>query len=271
LKIVIVENTRRIIPAGLNRAIEVSMSDMIIRLDAHSEPYPDYVALCVAALGAQDVDNVGGMWDIRTLSDGWIAKGIAAAARHPLGVGDALYRIGGKAQEVETVPFGAFRKELWERIGHYNENLLANEDYEFNTRIRQAGGKVWFDPAIRSVYYSRQSVLELARQYGRYGYWKARMLRLFPGTIRWRQFLPPAFVMGVIILLLSGIIFKSAWILLLAGLLAYILLLGLASLKPAVRIKDFRLVLSIPLAIATMHMSWGTSFLWSLISFHGKK
>jgi len=83
--------------------------------------------------------------------------------------------------------------------------LLTNEDYEFNTRIRQAGGRVWLDPQIRSVYFARGNLAELAQQYWRYGFWKAQMLKRYPKTLRLRQALPPLFVFSLVLLPLLGL------------------------------------------------------------------
>jgi glycosyltransferase involved in cell wall biosynthesis len=139
LNLVLVDNPKRIIPAGLNRALEAARGDIIVRLDAHSVPYPDYVMSCVEALEAGYGESVGGVWEIRPGGEGWLARSIAAAAAHPLGVGDARYRLGGEAQVIDTVPFGAFRRSLVGQVGFFNETLLTNEDYEFNVRVRQAG------------------------------------------------------------------------------------------------------------------------------------
>jgi glycosyltransferase involved in cell wall biosynthesis len=266
LAVRVVNNPRRTIPAALNRAIEAAEGEWIVRLDGHSEPSPDYVSRCVAALMGGQGDNVGGLWDIRPASSAWQARSIAAAAAHPLGVGDARYRIGGLAQEIDTVPFGAFRRDLIDRVGPFDETLLTNEDYEFNARIRRAGGRVWLDPSIRSVYFARATFFALARQYWRYGYWKARMLRRYPGTLRWRQFLPPAFVLCLAVLLFLAFFFPPARLLLalLAGF--YGLALLLAGLQAAMKKGDPGLVVGLPLAIGIMHFTWGSAFLWSL--FH---
>ncbi len=151
LNIQIVDNPKRTIPAALNRAIEAAQGEMIVRLDAHSMPRPDYVARSVEALEAGLGENVGGVWEIRPGGQGRLARAIAVAAAHPLGAGDARYRVGGQASAVDTVPFGAFRRELVDRIGYFDETLPINEDYEFNVRARQAGAIIWLDPAIRSV------------------------------------------------------------------------------------------------------------------------
>jgi len=142
LSIRLIDNPQRIIPAALNVALKAAKGNVIIRLDAHSAPKPDYVERCLAVLEETDAANVGGVWEIQPGAETWIARAIAAAASHPLGAGDARYRISGHPGPVDTVPFGAFRKDWLERVGPFNEDLLTNEDYEYNARIRKAGGVV---------------------------------------------------------------------------------------------------------------------------------
>mgnify|MGYP001822060652 CR=1 FL=1 len=261
----VIDNQKRSIPSGLNQALDAARGIYFVRLDAHSVPSKDYVARSVAALADGLGDNVGGLWEIQPGSDTWQARSIARAAAHPLGVGDALYRVGGRAQEVDTVPFGAFQRSLVERIGKFDETLLTNEDYEFNTRIRRAGGKIWFDPEIKSTYVARQNLRDLAHQYWRYGFWKVKMLRRFPESFRWRQ-LAGLFVLSFPVLALLGIWFGWAGWLLTFEIVVYLLALILAGLQQAIRYRDLTLFWGVPLAIATMHFSWGTAFIWSMIS-----
>jgi glycosyltransferase involved in cell wall biosynthesis len=261
----IVDNPQRIIPAGLNRAIAAARGEFLVRLDAHSVPRPDYVARCVGALEQGLGDNVGGVWEIRPGGGGWQARSIAVAAAHPLGVGDARYRYTERAQLVDTVPFGAFRRTLVEKIGPFDESLLTNEDYEFNTRLRQAGGKVWLDPAIRSTYFARSSLQELTRQYWRYGFWKARMLRRYPGTVRWRQALPPLFVLSLLVLPGLWILTPCAGWLFMIELASYALVLLAVGVQTALKMRGVGMIFGVPLAIASMHIAWGSAFLWSML------
>jgi succinoglycan biosynthesis protein ExoA len=265
LPVVIVENPRRNIPAGLNCALAAAAGDFIVRLDAHCVPALDYVERSIAALEAGNGENVGGLWEIRPGGAGWLAQAIAAAAAHPMGVGDAHYRYSTQPGWVDTVPFGAFHRGLIDRIGLFDESLLSNEDYEFNARIRQGGGRVWFDPRIRSVYFARGSLKRLAQQYWRYGYWKLRMLQRYPATLRWRQALPPLFVLGLLGMLLLALVWQSARWVLAAGLILYLLVLLLGSIRVAARLRDVRMLVGVPLAIAAMHISWGSGFLWSAL------
>ncbi len=264
LNLRLVENAQRTIPSALNLAIRVSRGDILIRLDAHSVPIPEYVERCVADLEAEKGANVGGVWEIRPGGTGWIAEGIAAAAAHPLGVGDARYRLASQAGPVDTVPFGAFRRALIDQIGGFDETLLTNEDYEFNTRIRKSGGKVWLDPRIRSIYFARAALGELAGQYWRYGFWKLVMLRRYPDTIRWRQALPPLFVLSLLFLVILSIIWNGFMLVLLLEIVLYFLVLAIAAVGSAIRRQKVGLVPGLILAIPTMHVSWGCGFLWSL-------
>lgn len=265
LEIRIIENPRRNIPAAVNTAIRASRGETILRLDAHSVPAPDYFKRSLAALQAGLGENVGGVWQIEPGAKSWLARSIAAAAAHPLGVGDALYRFASQAGAVDTVPFGCFRRALIDKIGPFDESLLTNEDYEFNTRIRQGGGKVWLDPAIRSVYFARSDLPALGRQYFRYGYWKYRMLRRYPGTVRWRQALPPAFVLSLLGWLALAIFWPPARLLLAAEIGLYAIILLLAGIRLAARRKDWSLSVGVPLAIGVMHLSWGGGFLASVV------
>jgi succinoglycan biosynthesis protein ExoA len=266
LKVHVVDNMLRTIPSGLNRAIAASCGEIIVRLDAHSKPYPNYVENCVKAHAEGRGDNVGGVWEIHPGADTWSAKSIAVAASHPLGVGDAMYRLAASASAVDTVPFGSYRRALIEKIGAYNESLLTNEDYEFNARIRKSNGRVWLDPSIRSIYFARSTFLELIHQYWRYGFWKWRMLRHFPNTLRWRQALPPLFVLSLIGLSLVSIFLPIASWILAGELIIYSLALFLAGFHAAIKHRKPFLVPGLPLAISAMHIAWGSGFLWSMLT-----
>lgn len=270
LHLQVVDNHVQTIPAAINCAIAASTGEIIIRLDAHSGPQPDYVEKTVAALEAGKGDNVGGVWEIRPGAETWIARSIAVAAAHPLGVGDALYRHAKEAAYVDTVPFGGWRRTLVEKIGGYDESLLANEDYEFNARIRQSGGKIWLDPSIRSVYFARPTLGALARQYLRYGFWKWRMLRRYPATLRWRQALPPLFVLSLILGLVLAFVSSGVRWLSLLELLVYFGILGLFGLRAALQRGEFFLIFGLPLAVTVMHIAWGGGFLWSILTGIGK-
>lgn len=264
LRIRIVDNPKRTIPAGVNVAAQAAEGLYLVRMDAHSIPDREYIALSVKLLQEGIADNVGGVWEIEAGENTCIAKAIAAAASHPLGAGDALYRIAKKAAYVDTVPFGAFTKKKFDEVGHFDESLLSNEDYEFNARIRLSGGKVWLDPRIHSRYFARKNLKQLAKQYWRYGYWKFKMLKRYPKTIRWRQAVPPFFVFGIILFTILSLFSEFARIILATILGLYFAVLLVFSSIEAIKRKD-ACYLNMVFAITVMHFCWGTGFLFSTI------
>jgi cellulose synthase/poly-beta-1,6-N-acetylglucosamine synthase-like glycosyltransferase len=270
IQIKVVDNPKRTIPAAINRAVAVAKGEFLVRLDAHSIPKKDYVKRSIKHLIEGKGENVGGVWEIQPGGKSWIAKSIAAAAAHPFGVGDALYRFTEKAGYVDTVPFGAFRKKTFEEVGRFDETLLANEDYEFNVRIRKNGGRIWLDPAIRCVYFARSDLKKLARQYWRYGYWKWRMLKRYPNTLRWRQVGPPLFVLGNILLIFLSFFIKPVGTIFGLELLLYFVVLSFASIPVVLKKKELLFMVGIPVAAAVMHFSWGAGFLFSVINWKGR-
>ena len=262
----VIRNADQTIPAGLNKAISEANGSTIVRLDAHSRPNVDYIQRSMETLAATRAANVGGMWHIRASDNGLISRSIAAAAASWLGAGDAKYRVGGEAGAVDTVPFGAYPREWLEKVGPFDETLLTNEDYEYNYRLRQAGGTVWFDPSIRSAYFARESLGALLRQYARYGFWKSRMLLKHPGSLRLRQLIPGAFVLTILILAVVSLVSAEARPLLAALLGTYAAVVLTASVISAARARDIGMLAGYPIAIAVMHFAWGGAFLWGLLT-----
>ena len=271
LSLQVIDNPTRRIPTGLNLAINHAKGEFVVRLDAHSVPNENYIQRSITNLEKNLGWNVGGVWDIHPANDSWIAHSIALAAAHPLGVGDARYRFAEKASAVDTVPFGAFKRKLIDEIGPFDESLLANEDYEFNLRIRRAGGTLWLDPAIRSKYFSRPTLPALARQYTRYGYWKWQMLKRYPASLRWRQALPPLFVLSLLLLPLLSLFWPALLILWGLEVVSYALLLLIAGLHKGLQISKLWPLIGLPMAITSMHISWGSAFLWSMLHTRFRK
>jgi succinoglycan biosynthesis protein ExoA len=263
-KVVLVNNPKQTIPSGVNIAAENANGEILVRLDAHSEPNSDYVKISVDLLTTHKADNVGGIWEIHPGETTCIAKAIAKSGAHPLGVGDAKYRVSSKAQYTDTVPFGAFYKNKFNQIGCFDETLLANEDYEFNARLRKHGGRIWLDPRIKSKYYSRKTIKDLAKQYWGYGFWKVKMLLRYPETIRIRQAIPPLFTASVGFLVILSLFIPFARIILRVELGAYILSVILVGIVTTTTQREFCFLL-MPFAIITMHFSWGSGFIFSLM------
>lgn len=256
------------IPRALNAGIRSARGEVILRLDAHCRPLPGYVAESVAALRSPGAGVVGGYWQIAPGGSGAWASAIAVAVASPFGAGDARYRLGPKDDrpvDVDTVPFGCFAKKLWAELGGFDERLPCNEDYEFNYRVRRAGLRVILLPGVRSLYFARPTLPRLARQYFRYGWWKADMLRLHPRSLRWRQAVPAAFTAALLAsALLAAVMPPLAWAF--PGLLLlYFTSAFLASAHACAGRGSWRLFPALPLVFATIHLSWGAGLLAHLV------
>jgi succinoglycan biosynthesis protein ExoA len=263
----VIDNPQRDIPRALNLGIQAALGQIIVRMDAHSIPSSGYVARCVKLLAEGEAAVVGMPWKICPGDETRMARAIAVAVAHPFGIGDAQYRLNiSTAKFVDTVPFGAFKKTLWESLGGFNEKLLANEDYDFNYRVRKAGGLVLLDAAEHCNYVARATLGDLAKQYRRYGSWKAQMVKLQPASLRWRHLVAPAFVLALVITGLAALVWwPSLWLFLfIAG--SYSLLAVLFSLQLALKSGDLALVFLLPLIFLSIHLSWGASFIAGLFT-----
>lgn len=246
------------IAAVLNAGISASRSDVIVRMDSHSRPAGDYVRRALQALLETDAAVVGGVWQISAGGPGRVATAIARAVAHPMGAGDAAYRLGTTRgigrRRVDTVPFGCFRRSHWQQIGGYNEHLLVNEDYEFNYRTRQTGSEVVLDTAIRCEYFARPTFAALARQYFRYGWWKGRMLRQHPRSIRLRQAIPALFLPAWLLLIVLAAMVPTVMPAVAALLIVYATGLAVSGLHAAA--GEWRLALPAAAAFLTIHVAW---------------
>ncbi len=269
----LVDNPQRNIPAALNLGIENARGEIIVRMDAHAIPSANYVRRAVEVLGEGEAAIVGMPWRITPSRDTVTARAIALAVSHPFGIGDAKYRLkADKAVFVDTVPFGAFYKNLWRELDGFNEQLLANEDYDFFYRARALGKRILLDPTEHSIYFARPTLKDLAIQYARYGGWKAQMLKMHPRSIKPRQMIAPAFVLSILFLPLLGAFWSPALWLLFAILIAYA---GLALLsafqqtrkenQQAGKQNGLILVGLIAVAFLVIHVAWGSSFLLGML------
>lgn len=192
-------NPERVVPRALNIGIEAATGDVIVRMDAHVVYPPEYIPRLVTALAESGADNVGGC--IVTLpADGTaVAQAIAIGLGHPFGVGNARFRIGAReARFVDTVPFGCFPRDVFRRVGLFDEEMVRNQDDEFNSRILRKGGKVLLVPDVICYYYTRGSFRQIARMFFQYGAFKPLAARKAGRIMTLRQLVPAAFVIGLL-------------------------------------------------------------------------
>ncbi len=253
-----VDNPTGRTPSGLNIAIEMARGDIIVRCDAHAELPSDYVSTAVATLLTTGAVNVGGIQQAVGVAP--MQRAIAYAMSSRIGVGDARFHYGGEGGETDTVYLGVFQRAALIDAGMFDENLVRNQDYELNIRLRAGGGKVWFEPRLRVVYRPRATLRRLWKQYFEYGTWKRRVIRMHPESTRLRQLVPPLFIVAMLV---SGVLALTPLRpLALVVPLAYLTLLIGSTLVQLLRTRDPAALL-FPAAVATMHTSWGVGFLTS--------
>ncbi|GAA1304100.1 glycosyltransferase family 2 protein [Streptomyces javensis] len=244
-------------PAALNAAIKASRHPVVVRVDGHGMLSPDYIATAVRLMEETGAQNVGGLMHAEGEND-W-EKAVAAAMTSKIGVGNAAFHTGGEAAPAETVYLGVFRREALEQQGGYNEEFIRAQDWELNFRIREAGGLIWFSPELKVSYRPRPNVRALAKQYKDYGRWRHVVARFHQGSINLRYLAPPTAVVAIA----AGIVLGAAvtpWGFVIPG--GYLAAIVAGSL-PAGKGLPVAARLRIPVALATMHMSWGWGFLTS--------
>ena len=260
----LLDNPAQIVSTAMNIGIKAGRGEVIIRVDGHTIIAPDYVRACVEALEVSGADCVVGPMVAR--GETAFGEAVALATSHPFGVGDSRFHYATEIMETETAYLGAYRREVFERVGYFDEEMVRNQDDEFNYRLRVAGGKIMLYPTIQLIYYNRSTVRSLWRQYFQYGFWKVRVAQKLPGQIRLRHFIP----FGLVVALLGGALLAPfskmmRWNWLAVISLYTVLNLG-ASLKISAR-SGRRHFKFLPLAFAILHLAYGSGFAWGLIRF----
>jgi succinoglycan biosynthesis protein ExoA len=260
----VIDNPGRIVSSGLNAAIRAARADIIARADAHTEYAPDYLLRCLDALQQTGADNVGGPWVAR--GSGYISEAIAAAFQSPFAIGGARTHNASYEGPIDTVYLGCWRKEAFTKFGCFDEELVRNQDDEHNLRIFRGGGKIWQSPKIRSWYKPRASLSALFKQYAQYGYWKVRVIQKHKLPASWRHLVPAAFLLTMMLLVLSAVICPRALWLLVGALGSYLLAVLAASLFTAAR-AAWALFPVLPLVFVCYHFGYGFGFLRGIWDF----
>jgi glycosyltransferase involved in cell wall biosynthesis len=260
----VIDNPHQYMPLGFNLGLKYVRGEIIIMMGGHAEIAQDYISQCVKLLNEYPVVCVGGTID--TIADGWVSKTIAIAMSSLFGVGDVAFRTRpDRTMEVDTAVYAAYKSHVFSEIGCLDEEMIRNQDDEFNYRLREQGGKILFSPQIHSRYYSRSGFLSLWKQYYQYGFYKVRVLQKHPRQMRPRQFVPPAFVLSLIvsaIFALSFIFHSSSLILQLSSFvpITYLIANFFASLYTA-STHGWKYLPFLPLTFAILHLSYGFGFL----------
>lgn len=260
-----VDNPRRTTPSAFNIGIREATGSVIMTIGAHAVYSPNHIAALVEALVTSGADNVGGQLVTLPGNDTATARALAIALSHPFGVGNSHFRIGVTARRwVDTVPFGCYRRQVFERIGPFDEELVRNQDDELNGRLVRAGGRILLIPDVVSRYYARGSLRQVARMFYQYGYFKPIAARKIGRIMTVRQLVPALFLAGLAV---SGAL--APWLpaarVLLAGIAGSYLALDVWFAARAVRAHGLRCGVMLAAAFPALHVSYGLGFLTSLI------
>ncbi len=260
-KLHVVPNPAGGTPQAMNVLLGAARGDVLVRIDAHSSPPIDYVRRLVERIRSGECEAAGGQK--RAIGEGPFGRAVAIAHGSKFGIGDSKYHYASEVMYVDHIPFGAYLRERARAVGGWDEELVRNQDFDFDYRYGRAGGRLLLDPTIVIDWAVRETPVALARQYFQYGYWKYRVLRKHPSSLHLRWLIPPGFVavltLGAPVALVSPSARKSLGL----TLGAYSVFLAAAAVSS--RGEPREVAARIPLAISTMHLSWGAGFLTSAI------
>ena len=265
--IYMLENEQKITPIALNIGVKQAKGDLIIIFSAHGFANKMFLADNVNVHTKNNVDCVGGT--IKTIGQDFQSKAISLAQSSVFGVGNSLFRYSKKTQFVDTVAFGAYSKNIFDKVGYFDETLVRNQDFEFNHRIIKNGGKILLDPSIKSYYFARSSIWKLFIQYLKYGFWKVSVISKHKDAFRLRYQVPPFFVLILIVLSILSIFQDLFLLFLISTLLIYLFAIIIVSIRISMksRIKN---ILILPFTFCALHFGFGIGFLIGAIglSYH---
>jgi glycosyltransferase involved in cell wall biosynthesis len=272
LKVKVVHNKKRITPVAFNLGIKNSTGDYILPIGAHSQISKNYISGCVEQLNKNPkIDCVGGIIETLPKDDTTIAKAITISLSHPFGTGNAKFR--NKVSQpilVDTVFGGCYRREVFEKIGLYNERLVRSQDLELNLRLAASGGKILMDPILKAKYFPKTTFKDIFIYHLRCGLWVTRAKKVTSTNYKLRHYLPLfTFALGLT-LLLTSVLFVPARIILAALTCTYLLLSIYFSLLISIKEKNIKLVYCLPVAFFLRHFGFGLGSFVGLIYWGGK-
>ena len=264
----LLDNQQKITPAALNIGIKYAEGEIIIRMDAHAKYPENYISILVKYINELDCDNVGGLWETLPGGEGIIARSIAVATSSPFGIGNAWYRIGvDQIREVDTVPYGCFKRELFDRIGVFDEELIRNQDDEFNARIKKNNGKIFLIPEIKIKYFARKTICKMTKMFFQFGFFKPLVNIKIGKPATLRQLVPPLFILYLLSLILILMLKPDIFLLALSVLAIYFIISVLYSLVNAIKHKQLIFAILLPIIFFLIHTSYGFGYFAGLINY----
>lgn len=261
-----ISNENKTVPYALNLAIQKAKGEVIIRMDAHCIYPNNYVSALVEKLFELNADNVGGVWITEPGNNSSQAIAIAKATSNRLGIGNAGYRLGAaKPVQTDTVPFGCYRKDVFEKIGLFDIQLTRNQDDEFNGRLIKNGGKIFLIPSVKIKYFARKNISSMSKMFYQYGYFKPLVNIKLGFVATARQLIPPAFVLMIFLGALLSLFSKILMTIYLLGVFFYFVVVAIVSLK--LFEKKLSVFLNLLIVFPAIHFSYGTGYLSGIIDF----
>lgn len=258
----LLDNPQQVVPFALNKGIEESSGEVIMRIDGHCTYPTNYVSELVKYLYKLDADNVGGVWNTRPAKNTAVCHAIALASSHPFGVGGSMHKIGtSEIIETDTVPFGCYKREVFEKIGLFDTDLVRNQDDEYNGRLINAGGKIFLIPQVIINYTARDSICKMRKMYYQYGLYKPLVNKKLGAPATIRQFFPMFFLLGLIIGGVLSIFLPWIAMIYAAVLLLYLLIGLVVGAMGAIRMHQPILTLIMPYIFFNIHVSYGWGYL----------
>jgi len=254
------ENVNKTVPFAMNIGIKKSVGKYIVRLDAHSEYANDYISKCISTIEETDADNVGGL--LITRGVGFIGEAFAKVISSKFGVGNSGFRTNASSGYVDTVPFGTYKRETFEKYGFYDTRLTRNQDNELNYRIRKNGGKVYLNSDIKLTYFCRNNIADILRQSFENGKWNIITTKLCPGAMSVRHFVPLGFLLSLITMPVIIFFLPILVWLFIAELGLYLILNIFFSFKLASGISQIPILF---ILFPLMHISYGFGSLVGLL------
>ena len=266
----LIDNPVGVTPVALNRAIEEARGMVIVRLDARAAIAPDYIARAVESLESDDVDCVGGAMRTLTEGTGQFAEVIRIALTHPFGVGNSHFRTGSgscsdQPRWVDAVYGACWRREIFDRLGRFNERLERSQDIEFSTRLRRAGGKILVSPEMQITYYARGTFLGFWRRNWGNGVWAVLPLACSSGiVVRWRHLAPLALIGGLMGAIAASVWLESGWpTAVVAG--PYLAANIVSSVHAAFKEGKASVTCLMPVVFASLHLAYGFGSAWGCV------
>ena len=264
-RIVMIDNPRRTAPSAMNVAIRAAGGEIVVRMDAHAMYPTDYLTRLVGALLESGADNVGTLVETLPADDTPMARAIAVGLSHRLGVGNSAFRVGTATRKwVDHVCFGCWRREVFERLGEFDEELVRGQDVEFNARLLNQGGRILLLPDVASGYHARRTLGQVAGMMYQYGYFKPLIARKAGRIVTARQLVPSLLVLGILCSAALGLWWPAAFRVLAAIVGSYTLMVSAASLLRLQR-QGWRTGLALAAVFPTMHFCYGVGYLQGLI------